>query len=371
MVAMTPAGQVSSVEMDRIFGICPELSCLQDCPQDRVWHAEGDVRTHTAMVLRALTTDAGWEDLAPARRTLLFWTAVLHDVGKPDTTLHEPDGRISSKGHSRLGAAIARRLLRTAGAPFAFREELCGLIVAHQRPFWLFGKDDATHAAIETSWLCDTDLLLRHARADGRGRISTAEEDIVEQVDLSELVFAETGSLGCRYPFANDESRVAYFSKPDRDPAHVAHEDFTCTATMMSGLPGSGKDHWIVQNLPDQPVVSLDEIRTEMGVKPTDNQGRVIQEARERMRIHLRAGQDFVWNATNITHQMRAPLLSIFRDYGARTRIAYVEVDPRENTRQNRSRAAEIPQEVLDRLSAKLEPPREAEAHEVIWHVPD
>jgi putative nucleotidyltransferase with HDIG domain len=370
MVALTPSGEVSFVDMERIFESCRELSCLKDCPQDAIWHAEGDVRTHTMMVLRELTKDPGWETLAPERQCLLFWAAVLHDVGKPDTTVHEPNNRISSKGHSPMGAKIARRLLRAAGAPFEFREEICGLIVAHQRPFWLYKKENAVRQAIETSWLCDTDLVLRHARADGRGRISHSDDNIVEQVDLSEVVFDDIGAMGCRYQFANDHSRVEYFAKTDRDPAHAAFEDYRCTATMMSGLPGSGKDTWITQNAADQPVVSLDDIRAEMGVKSTDNQGRVAQEARERIRVHLRAGQDFIWNATNITAQMRAPLLSLFRDYGARTRIAYVEVDPCENNRQNRGRQDAIPQDILNRLARKLEPPREVEAHEIIWSVP-
>lgn len=36
------------------------------------------------------------------------------------------------------------------------------------------------------------------------------------------------------------------------------HEDYRCTVTLMSGLPGSGKDTWLIQNRPELPVVALD-----------------------------------------------------------------------------------------------------------------
>lgn len=55
---------------------------------------------------------------------------------------------------------------------------------------------------------------------------------------------------------------------------------------MMSGLPGAGKDHWIANNAPDWPVVSLDEIRQELRVKPEETQGVVVKRAKERARAY-------------------------------------------------------------------------------------
>ena len=48
----------------------------------------------------------------------------------------------------------------------------------------------------------------------------------------------------------------------------------------MSGLPGAGKDNWVRNNLPDWPVISLDAVREELDVDPTDAQGQVINRAR-------------------------------------------------------------------------------------------
>ena len=159
------------------------------------------------------------------------------------------------------------------------------------------------------------------------------------------------------------------FEREDRDPHFVAHEEFRCEVTMMSGLPGSGKDTWIARNCPELPVVSLDAIRGEIGAKPTGDQGRVVQLAQERAREHLRAGRDFVWNGTNVTRQNRARVLRILRDYGARIRIVYLEPPYQRLLSQNREREDTVPDAVIAKLAGKLEPPGWDEAHEIVLDV--
>jgi len=365
LAGLVPVGD-ATVDWSAIWALWPELVALDSCPQDPHHHAEGDAGTHTRMVVEALVNEAGWRDLDSGGRSLLFWAAVLHDVGKPATTLHEPDGRITSRGHSRVGAGIARQLLRQAGAPFAWREALCGLIVCHQLPFWLIERPLPERLAIKTSWQCRARDLCLHAKADALGRICADQGEILENVDLARTIFEDVGCLDRPFAFANDESRVAFFEREDRDPNYPAHEEFRCRVTVMAGLPGSGKDTWIARNLPDLPVVSLDAIRDELGVAPTGNQGTVIQAARERAREYLRAGRDFVWNGTNISQLVRSKALTLLRDYGARIRIVYIEVPPERLFRQNRNRAAAVPDDVIVDLSRKLEPPSPLEAHEVM-----
>lgn len=365
LLSLVPTGPFWRINWDAIWSLWPELAALDTCPQDPIHHAEGDVGIHTRMVVAALVADPDWQNLAPDDQTNLFWAAVLHDVGKPAVTKHEADGRISSRGHSRVGASIARQLLWHAGSPFAWREALCGIIAHHQLPFWLIERPDPQRMAIETSWRCRPDHLCLHAKADALGRVCDDQDAISESVSLAAITFQEAGCLHGPFPFANDESRVAYFDLPDRDQHYAAHEAFTCTVTVMSGLPGAGKDTWIASNLPDHPVVSLDLIRDEWGISATDNQGQVIQAAHERAREHLRAGTDFVWNATNVTRLNRSKVLRLLRDYRARIEIVYLEVSPDQLHRQNRSRVGAGADAVIDHLARKLEPPAKWEAHQV------
>jgi predicted kinase len=187
----------------------------------------------------------------------------------------------------------------------------------------------------------------------------------LESVSLAALTFQEGDCWEHAFAFANDESRVAFFELEDRDPCYAAHEAFPCTVTVMSGLPGAGKDTWIGKHRPEHPVVSLDAIRDELSVSPTDNQGQVIQAAHERAREHLRAERDFVWNATNVTRQNRSRVLRLLRDYGARVEIVYLEPSPDQLRRQNRDRPDAVPHAVITHLSKKLEPPQLWEAHEI------
>ncbi|MFC6760256.1 AAA family ATPase [Sulfitobacter porphyrae] len=353
LLTLVPSSPFRQVDWREIWQLWPELAALDTCPQDPIHHAEGDVGTHTRMVVEALVADSDWQGLPDMERTNLFWAAVLHDVGKPAVTKHEDDGRISSRGHSRVGASIARELLWYAGSPFAWREALCGIIAHHQLPFWLIERPDPNRMAIETSWRCRPDHLCIHAKADAMGRKCEDQQSILASVSLAALTFQEANCWDHQFAFANDESRVAFFESEDRDPHYEAHETFPCTVTVMSGLPGAGKDTWIGKHRPEYPVVSLDLIRHELGVSATDNQGQVIQAAHERAREHLRAGRDFVWNATNVTRQNRSRVLRLLRDYGTRVEIVYLEPGPNELRRQNRDRPDAVPEAVITHLSKK------------------
>jgi len=139
----------------------------------------------------------------------------------------------------------------------------------------------------------------------------------------------------------------------------------------MCGLPGAGKDSYIKKYLPRLPVVSLDDIRIDMNVDPTDKtgNGHVIQAAKEQARVFLRKQTAFIWNATNTTHSMRTRLVELFTAYKAAVKIIYIEAPYRLLHGQNKSREAMVPATVLDKLAWKLEPPARWEAHEVVYHV--
>jgi len=138
---------------------------------------------------------------------------------------------------------------------------------------------------------------------------------------------------------------------------------------VMSGLPGAGKDHWIQSNLPDWPVVSLDEIREALGVSLAADQRPVLARAHEMARDHLRAGRSIVWNATNLSRQIRRECIGFLAAYHAQIRLVYVETTSARLFHQNRSRPRPIPEPVLRRLLDRWEVPDPTEAHHVEWLV--
>ncbi|MBX3200122.1 MAG: AAA family ATPase [Labilithrix sp.] len=342
------------------------IRAMKGVEQDPVHHAEGDVWVHTRLVAEAMTRlDAFRCRLDDERRAIAFAAALLHDVAKPTSTQVGDDGRVTAKGHSTKGAALARRLLWRAGAPFHARETCVGLVRHHQAPFWLLERDDPFELVARISQTTRCDLLALLAEADARGRICDDPARILENVALFVEYCRERACLDEPLAFPSDHARFLWFGGRQRDPLFAPHEAFRCEVVLMSGFPGAGKDRWIAENLAGWPVVSLDRLRDELDVAPTDDQGRVVQEAREAARAHLRAGRSFVWNATNLSRRIRAQCLRLFADYDARVRIVYVEVPEATLHAQNRSRRAPVPDHVLEALLDRWEVPDVTEAHEV------
>jgi len=106
-----------------------------------------------------------------------------------------------------------------------------------------------------------------------------------------------------------------------------------------------------------------------MDVLPTDEQGAVLNRAREQARAYLREETSFVWNATNLSRLVRGECVRLFAAYHAKIRIVYVEVSEAVLERQNRRRPA-VPRKVIEKLLQRWEVPDLTEAHRVEWWVP-
>jgi predicted kinase len=83
----------------------------------------------------------------------------------------------------------------------------------------------------------------------------------------------------------------------------------------------------------------------------------------------MRAEKSFVWNVTNLSRQLRSSLINLFSAYHVRIRIVYLEVSWEELLRRNHSRAANVPEAVIERMRDRLEVPDLTEAHQVDWIV--
>ncbi len=147
----------------------------RECQQDEGWHSEGDVWTHTKMVCAQLPLLEEWAGLTPHERTVLLFTALFHDSGKPLTSQVDPGtGRITSPKHAVKGEHLARSILRDLGCDLTTREEIARLVRFHGRPAFLLEKPEPSHEVVSLSWLVSNKLLYLFALADTRGR-TTAE----------------------------------------------------------------------------------------------------------------------------------------------------------------------------------------------------
>ncbi len=345
----------------------PWAQAMAACNQDRGWHAEGDVWTHTKMVCNQLPMLDEWPALDNRERILLLFTALLHDAGKPLTSQVDPaTGRITSPKHAIKGEHLARFVLRDLDCDLTIREEIARMVRFHGRPAFLLEKPEPSHEVASLSWLVSNRLLYLFALADTRGRASTETSRPEENLHIFRLAAEENDCFDHPYPFASDHARFLFHRQEHPSLHYIPHVDHRCTVTMLSGLPGSGKDSWLAAHRPDLPVVSLDDLRRQLDVNATDDQGEVIQAGRERCREHLRAGRSFAFNATNLLRQTRRAWIDLFADYGARIEIVYIEPPLPVILARNARRSNPVPERVILRLAEKLEPPTLSEVHDVV-----
>jgi putative nucleotidyltransferase with HDIG domain len=342
------------------------VRAMQGCVQEPSYHAEGDVWVHTRMVCEAVVASEHWRALPEEEREIVFVAALLHDIAKPVCTRVE-EGRITSRGHSSRGEVMARELLWRMGVPMWRREQITSLIRWHQVPFFLIDSANGERHLFELSQSARCDLLAQVTEADGRGRICQDQQRLLDNITLFVQLAEEHGCLRQPRQFPSEHSRFLYFRKEGRDPNYLAYEDTVCEVILMAGLPGAGKDYWIASEGPDWPVISLDALRQEMKIAPTDKQGAVIARARELARENLRRKRSFIWNATNLSRQMRERSLSLCAAYNARIRIVYVEALADRLFAQNAAREHSVPPTVIARMLEKWQPPDLTEAHQVKW----
>jgi poly(A) polymerase len=101
--------------------ILPEVAALDGVPQPARFHPEGDVLTHTRMLLDGYRE--GGEEVALA--------ALLHDVGKARTIERNQAGRWAFPGHAQKGAEMTEEILRRLRYPNRVVEEVRDLVDRH------------------------------------------------------------------------------------------------------------------------------------------------------------------------------------------------------------------------------------------------
>lgn len=334
---------------------------MADCQQDATWHAEGDVWTHTKMVCNQLYELSDWNSLTKDEQRLLFFTALFHDSAKPLVSHLDEEGRIRSPKHAVKGENLCRSVLRDLGCDYHTREQIAKLVRYHGRPTFLLERKKPENEVISLSHLVRNKLLYLFALADARGR-DASDRRPEENLEFWKMVSEENDCYDNPYPFKNDHHRFTFFRSEDPNLFFIPHEEYSCTVTMFSGLPGSGKDYFI-KSTGIGNVVSLDDLREELDIGATDNQGEVIQTAREMCRANLRAKIPFIFNATNLLRQTRKRWIDLFADYKARIEIAYVEPPFYKIIEQNNRRKSPVPTRVIQELGNKYEPPTLTECH--------
>jgi len=340
------------------------MELCKETPQNPEFHSEGNVYEHVLMVIDELKSLYG--GLNDREKDLVSLAAFLHDVGKTKTTKFI-DNKWTSPGHSKSGYHIALELLEEVDLPFEDKLTVLNLILYHSKPQFSLTQENIDKYVISFSLDVNNKLLSLLNEADAKGRICNDKDDFL----INTLYYRERCiELDCYEHSFKFNSNLIKFNYLVKGTHHYLDNSFDNTKSkvyIMSGIMGSGKDYYISKNLSGLSVISLDEIRKELKIKPTDEQGKVVQTAKERAKVFLRKGESFVWNATNITYDMRSKLIDTFLPYNPYITIIYKISDLKTVLKQNKERESVVPDNVIFKSFRKLEIPKQYEAHEVLY----
>ena len=90
-------------ESGLLRAILPEIEPMKGCLQPEQFHPEGDVFTHTRLMLKLL----------PAKVSVpLVFSVILHDIAKPKTAQRDETGRIRFNAHDRIGAEMTEQIMQ-------------------------------------------------------------------------------------------------------------------------------------------------------------------------------------------------------------------------------------------------------------------
>ena len=358
----------------------PIFSAMAHTEQNPVYHGEIDVFSHTKMVCEALVRDSGYRNGCESEKTVLFLAALFHDIGKIKCTFLD-EGVYRSPNHARIGSLMTREILwrdfGLCGSREAqqVREAVCQLVRYHSYPIFAMNDENSERKLLqiaangELTRDFSVSALCALERADIIGRISKDTEESLEKLAYCKIMAEEAGCAEKPFPFADDFSKRAYFKEKTEWKEQALFNDTWGEVILLSGLPGTGKDTWIAKNYPEMPVVSLDEIRKKLGISPTERQGAVVAAGYEEARAYLRKQQPFIWNATNITAQVRTAQISLFEQYGAAVKTVFLETEWEEQLRRNAERKAKVPVSAIERMLGKLELPERFESESVVWEI--
>ena len=378
----------------------PLLQQYKSTPQDREWHAEGDVHIHTGMVLEEvyniLATSAN--HLSSNHRLSLILGALLHDIAKPLTTRKKDiQGvvRTVAPRHASIGRSYLAPKLMGFGLDYEVVEETLGLVGCHHEPKDLVIKEKPAGEYKRIARLANPELLYWLEIADLKGREC---KDRREQIDYIEMygLFAQEYTAWERYvtdyqhwrdyfnceladwntetrdlvlgnAIKNCELGKIIFPEEELARSYSYRESFP-QVVLTFGISGSGKTTWIEKNLPEHNIISLDGLRSKVtgDRKNQSKNSKVVSIAKEQLKVYLRSHSKVVWDATNLRRDFRQQIVNLSHNYGALITLVIFHCEESLYFERNQQRRHSIPQAVLEKQLQIMEFPEIDEAHRVI-----
>ena len=165
-------GLEAARQLGVITKLHPQLAALFEVPQDPKYHPEGNVWTHTKMVVDEAAQIVRRQKLNDEDSSVILLAALTHDLGKPSTTFYSSEkGRIVSPGHEASGLEPTKEFLSSIHTPQNIVRRILPLVkdhlfpAAHEHP-----SDTAVRRLAQRLGTATIQELIWLAEADVKGR---------------------------------------------------------------------------------------------------------------------------------------------------------------------------------------------------------
>ena len=124
-------------DLKALSAYCPALETLFTCPEKIKYHPEGNTGGHVVNALKWLDRNIDFFDLSKQDGQAVYWSVLLHDIGKP---LTNPAEFPSHVGHDKLGADLLKADFCARLKLPSFTAKLCRFVCENHMRFHRFSE---------------------------------------------------------------------------------------------------------------------------------------------------------------------------------------------------------------------------------------
>lgn len=357
------------------------ITQMKRTQQNPRFHAEGNVYNHTMLVLEQYYKYIDDFSLNAEDREVLYWAAILHDLGKTKVT-RLVEGRWVARGHEAAGVPIARNiLLSKPEITPEQRHRILNIVKWHHVPMrWgLMGTRYASYKRLSTQ--TDIRLLGIFALFDVMGRICVNKSHVLEVIDhFNEVIVSRI-----QYEFGSHNEIQSFFDKANykkknalwhalkaddirllekvmyRPPEKEREPQTNCIISI--GPPKSGKTTYLQHMYPNHEHFDFDTTalpNQKIGLQKMTND---LSRLRKSLSNPFGEERKVVVDGMNLNVSQRKQVMEYVRDCGAKVHYIFFEKSLDEIKANNQKSSCPIEEARIQAAYEKLYFPHPWESH--------
>ncbi len=330
-------------------------------PQNPRYHREGSVLAHTQYVVTQFLAHRHQFELTEEETQILYWVAVLHDIGKVVTTIQE-NGRHRSPGHERASLAFAQEiLLQLDEIGSDTRRRILDLVRWHGLPLRFANASAPIDVVKQLGTRTDLRLLGIFVWCDFMGRdcddkprvmaiMNEFKDKIAPRAEFEFGRYADLQAAAASWNLRHHNavwnaykfSDTKLMEKLVHAPQTTDLETRGQRVTIVFGPPSAGKSAWITQNHPERFRVSLHDHEFTSSMQGNEYLiARKLIELKHLMRVYLNRHQHVILESRDLPENIRLRLAESMRDMPVR--LDYVIMETTLAEMQARNLRSELP----------------------------